>query len=1047
MVTLFSVATAVSFSSTNSQAGEKSSGKVDFNRDIRPIFSENCYACHGPDKNKRKAGLRLDIKEEAFKKQDSGDYAIVPKNIKKSKLLKLTSSQDEDDRMPPSKFGKRLTREQTTLLKRWVEQGAEWKAHWSYLPPERPLVPNVKNKRWPRTEIDYFVLEKLEKAGLLPSKEGEKTTLIRRATLDLTGLPPTLEEVDAFLSDSNTNAYEKVVDRLLDSPHYGERMAVTWLDAARYADTSGYHFDSPRFMWLWRDWVIKAFNQNKPFDEFTVEQIAGDLLPNATREQKIASGFHRNVMTNDEGGADPAEYLAKYIVDRVNTTATVWLGTTIGCAECHDHKYDRVTQKDFYQLYAFFHNVPESGLDGTRVENPKPRMMVATPEQEAKLTKLETAIPAAEKQVKTREAELPEAQRKWELEVLESASNTDAIKDPAGLLARFTFDETLEGQVRGENFTAHYKGSNAPVWGSGKIGRGLKLDGQGAYVEAAGIEFDFTNAFSWGCWTKFKDKGGALLSKMDDGANFRGFDLLIEEGKPTVHLVNKWPENAIKVTAKTALPKDVYQHVFAVYDGSRKAKGLKIYANGKELPLEVKEDKLSATITNGVPFHIGKRLSSLAYAGSIDDVRCYPRALSAAEVEALAHGPQLALALIPAEKRSADQAKELSVFYKENYAADFKKAEANAANLKKQKEALLKEIPNTMVMEELPKPRDTFLLVRGNFQATGEKVSANVPAFLPPLAPGLAPNRLGLAQWLVSSENPLPSRVTVNRLWAMFFGTGIVKTVNDFGSQGDWPTHPELLDWLATEFMRSHWDVKHMVKLMVMSATYRQSAAVTPKLLERDPYNRLLTRGPRVRLDAEFIRDNALAVSGLLNPKIGGESVKPYQPPGLWEVTDRNTDQSKGQDLYRRGLYVYWKRAVHYPSFATFDAPNREICTVQRPRTSTPLQSLVLMNDPVYVEAARAFAQRVMSEAGKSVTERLVYAFRLVLARPPSTRELEVLQRAYDEQIENYQENAKRASELLAVGESPKPQGDAVQLAAWTGVANVLLNLSETITK
>src|SRR3954464_3373900 len=404
--------------------------QIDFNRDIRPIFSENCYACHGPDKNKRKAGLRLDIKEEAFKKQESGDFAIIPNSVKKSKLLKLTTSQDEDDRMPPSKFGKRLSKEQTTLLRRWVEQGAEWKQHWSYIPAERPSLPKVKNKRWPRNEIDYFILEKLEKAGLQPAKEAEKTTLIRRASLDLTGLPPTIEEVDAFLSDSNTNAYEKVIDRLLDSPHYGERMAVTWLDAARYADTSGYHFDSPRFMWLWRDWVIKAFNQNKPFDEFTIEQIAGDLLPNATREQKVASGFHRNVMTNDEGGADPAEYLAKYIVDRVNTTATVWLGTTIGCAECHDHKYDRVTQKDFYQLYAFFHNVPETGLDGTRVENPKPRMMVSTPEQEQKLSDLEKAIPTAETVVKAREAELPAAQNKWEMEL---AAKPEELREPEGL--------------------------------------------------------------------------------------------------------------------------------------------------------------------------------------------------------------------------------------------------------------------------------------------------------------------------------------------------------------------------------------------------------------------------------------------------------------------------------------------------------------------------------------------------------------------------------------------------------------------------------------
>ncbi|MDB6031472.1 MAG: Planctomycete cytochrome, partial [Verrucomicrobiales bacterium] len=794
-------------------------------------------------------------------------------------------------------------------------------------------------------------------------------------------------------------------------------------------------------------WVINSFNRNKPFDEFTVEQLAGDLLPNPTRDQKTASGFHRNVMTNDEGGADPAEYLAKYIVDRVNTTATVWLGTTIGCAECHDHKYDRIRQKDFYQLYAFFHNVPESGLDGTRTENPRPRMMIPTQDQEQKLSALDQSLPQAEKLVKSREAELPAAQHKWEQ--IMATSLKDA-REPQDALARFTFDETLEGEIRGSKLLGVYKSgpTNTPVYGSGKLGKGLKLDGQGAYIEAGReIAFDYTNAFSFGCWTKFKEKGGAILSKMDDGADFRGFDLLIEEGKPTVHIISKWPDNAIKVTAKQALPKDIYQHIFVTYDGSRKAKGVKVYANGKEIPLEVKTDKLSASITNSLPFHIGKRSSSLPYQGSIDDLRCYSRALKSSEVEALAQGPQLALLAVPEEKRSPDQKKELAQFFKQNYAADLKQAEEALAKLKADKDALLKIIPNTMVMEELPKPRDTFIFVRGNFQAKGEKVAANVPAFLPALAPGLPTNRLGLAQWLVSRENPLPARVNINRLWATFFGTGIVKTVNDFGSQGDWPSHPELLDWLATEFMDSHWDIKHMVKLMVMSATYRQSSAVNPKQLEKDPYNRLLSRGPRLRLDAEFIRDNALAVSGLLNDKIGGESVRPYQPSGLWEVTDRKYEQSKGEDLYRRGMYVYWKRAVHYPSFATFDAPNREVCTVQRPRTSTPLQSLVLMNDPVYVEAARTFAARILKEGGAGLTEQLTYAFRLVLARKPTAQELKILEQTYNEQVENYKENQKAASDLIAIGESPKPKGDPVQLAALTGVANVLLNLSETITK
>ena len=1029
-------------------ASSKPPARIDYNRDIRPIFSDNCYACHGPDKDKRKAGLRLDLKQDAFKKLESNAFALVPGDPGKSKLIELITTDNDEDRMPPPKTGKRLTKIQVELLRRWIEEGATWTGHWAYLSPERPALPKVKDEAAVRNEIDYFILARQEKEGLQLVPEADRTTLLRRASLDLTGLPPTIEEVDGFLADKSPAAYEKAVDRLLAAPQYGERMALSWLDLARYADTSGYHFDGTREMWLWREWVIQSFNQNKPFDEFTIEQLAGDLLPNPTISQKIATGFHRNVMTTDEGGADPQEYLTKYVVDRVATTASVWLGSTMNCAECHDHKYDPITQKDFYQFYAFFHNVPEKGLDGTRTSNPAPSLKVPSPGQAARLAEFDQAIPEAERLVKTRESELGAAQARWEKEFAVAGAKP---REPEGLLLAFPLDGTFAGLDRnGSKKEAAFKGTNAPVWGTGKLHRALKLDGQnGNYLDAGqAVAFDRTNSFSYGCWTKVKGKGGAILSKMEEGPSYRGFDLLAEEGKLVVHLVHAWPDNAIKVATSSPVPKDAWFHALVTYDGSSKAGGLKVYLNGKSQGLEVKADNLSATLVNQVPLHIGKRFQSLPYFGNLEEVRFYGRALSAEEAQNLAAVPILALVSVPAEKRTEEQAAELKKYFRENHARDLKKAEEELAKLSGAKDDFYKKVPSTMVMEEMEKPRDTFMLIRGNFQNKGDKVTAGVPHFLPPLAEGLPGNRLGLARWLVAPNHPLTSRVTVNRFWQLFFGAGLVKTLNDFGSQGEWPSHPELLDWLATEFLASGWDVKHMVKLIVMSATYRQSAAVTPNLLERDPYNRLLTRGPRLRLEAEFLRDNALAVGGLLNRRIGGESVKPYQPPGLWELTDRTYDQSKGSDLYRRGIYTYWKRAVPYPAFITFDAPNRETCAVQRPHTSTPLQSLVLMNDPVFVEAARGLAQRVLKEGGPDFKERLSYAFRLTLARPPQPNELQVLTEAYHEQLRNFTEDKEAAAALISIGETPKPK-DVVsaELAAWTAVGNVLLNLNEALTK
>ncbi len=1041
--------------------------KVDFNRDIRPIFSEHCYTCHGPDEQKRKAGLRLDQQEAAFKELKSGRHALVAGDPAKSTLVGRVSSTDPEEVMPPPKQHQPLKPEQIALLKQWVREGAQWKKHWSFIPPERAELPAVKDRKWPRNEIDYFTLARLEKENLRPDPEADKATLIRRATLDLTGLPPTIGEVDVFLADSSRDAYEKLVDRLLASPHYGERMAQNWLDLARYADTSGYHFDGVRFMWLWRDWVIKAFNDNKPYDEFTVEQLAGDLLPHPTQSQRVATGFVRNNMTNDEGGADPDEYLNEYVVDRVNTVGTVWMGLTVGCTQCHDHKYDPLTTKEFYRMYAFFHNVPEKGLDRIRTDNPPPRLPVPTQEQALNFVEADFDLKDAEKTLQDRANELGETQEKWERE-----TNAKPPTEPSreGLTVEIPFDDSLTVTSSAPGAAGKMVEAAKPEFADGRLGKALKLDGKAHADFGPLVEPERTNAFSYGAWVKLEGDG-AVLSKMEKGPGYRGFDLFFADERFQAHLVNAWPDNAVKVQTKDKFPKNQWLHVLVTHDGSAKASGLKIYVNGRSREVEVEKDKLTDTITNREPLRIGARSGEAQLKGLVDDARFYQRTLSAGDAVALTMQGYLPIIAKSRGNRTEDERGELQRFYKENYAVDYLRSETALTAARARKEEFYSRIPTAMVMEEMNPPRDTFVLVRGDFRNRGEPVQPGTPAVLPPLPAGPT-NRLALARWLVAPENPLMARVTVNRYWSMFFGTGLVKTINDFGSQGEWPSHPELLDWLAVQFrdgsrsppsaeagMRKArpgsdsppvraWDVKGLVRLIVTSASYRQSAAVTPEKLERDPYNRLFTRGPRLRLDAEFIRDNALAVSGLLNDKVGGPSVKPYQPPGIWDGTDAKYEQDKGDALYRRGLYVFWRRSAHYPSFATFDAPSREVCTVRRQRTQTPLQSLVLMNDPSFVEAARGLAERVLREEPGNAEHRLVRAFRHTLGRPPQPDEIAVLEKTYGEQLANFQRDHDAAKALLEVGESPLPEhADRAELAAMTAVANVLLNLNETITK
>jgi len=823
--------------------------KVDFNHEVRPILAENCFACHGMDEAKRKGKLRLDVRESALRPAKSGAIAIVPGNAAKSELSSRIANEDENDRMPPVQSGKTLTAAQVEVLRRWVDQGAEYQKHPFFSPVQRPEVPGVARKDWVRNPIDDFVLARLEKEGVKPAPEASARALIRRLKLDLIGLPPTPAEVDAFLADQAPGAYERVVDRFLSSAHYGERMAVEWLDAARFADTHGFHIDSGRDMTHWRDWVIEAYNQNKPFDQFTIEQIAGDLLPGATREQKLASGFNRNHMINFEGGAIPEEYHTAYVMDRVNTTTRVWLGLTASCAQCHDHKYDPITQKEYYRFYAFFNNVAENGLDGSK-GNAVPMISLPTADSEARQAKLKAAIGESESRVKTLEAGLPAAQAALEKE-WQAATNTPPA--PAGVT------EELRG-------------------------------------------------------------------------------------------------------------------ILAKPSGERTAE------QQRKLAKHVREDQP---------------------------------------------------ALVAAEKELAD--------------------------LRHSLEEVEKAIPTTMVMQELDKPRDSFVLERGQYDKPGERVTPGIPAVFGSLPEGQPANRLALARWLVDPANPLTARVMVNRFWQMYFGTGIVKTAEDFGTQGEWPSHPELLDWLASEFVRTGWDVKAMQKLIVTSATYRQSSATTAEWAAKDPENRLLAHGPRQRLQAEFIRDQALAVSGLLNDSIGGASVSPYQPPGLWEELASREDgknwtaqtytQSHGADLYRRTMYTFWKRSSPPPTLVTFDAADRETCTVRRLRTNTPLQALILMNDPTYVEASRRLAERLLTEA-TSDNARIELVFQLAMGRPPAPAETGRLARLVREQLAAYRQNPGAAAQLLGVGESARNQKlDAAELAAWTVLANVILSLDETITK
>jgi hypothetical protein len=1028
-------------------AGE--SGPVRFSRDVLPILSENCLLCHGPDAKARKADLRLDVKDSALR---SKDPIIVPGKSVESELIHRIQSTDPDEIMPPPKSGRTLTQKQKETLKQWVDQGAAWGKHWAFEPPTEAERPSVKNSAWVRNPIDAFVLARLEQEGLRPSPEADRATLIRRLGLDLTGLPPTLAEVDAFVSSQAPHAYEDLVDRLLASAHYGERMAMDWLDAARYADTNGYQNDFARTMWPWRDWVIAAFNRNQPFDRFLVDQIAGDLLPAATREQKVATGFNRNNRTVTEAGSIEEEWRIENAVDRVETTATVFLGLTMGCARCHDHKFDPITQTEFYQFLAFFNSTSDKGVYTEQRGNVPPMTAVPGPSEEKGLSRLDADIAGAIAARKAAESTLPERQKRWERGLQGAAE----LAEPRDWAVRCPLDGSLHFQgSSGETIEGQFRGQNPPAWCDGPQGKAIRLEGQDrSYVEVErGASLDRTDRFSYGAWIRPRGNG-AVLSKMDDQGAYRGYDLLIQNDKLQVHLVHAWPADALKVATRQSLPRDAWTHVFITHDGSGKASGLKVYLNGRPVDIDVESDTLRGTTVTGQPLRLGKRSTALPLTGDLADVRIYRRMLSAEEIRELAAVPFLAIARSPEPDRSTAQQAQLARYFKEEVDPEFRQADARLALLRKQRSELEATIPTVMVMEDLPAPRPAYLLKRGRYDMpdTTRKLDPGVPGCLG-ARPSTAPrNRLGLARWLASPTNPLTARVALNRLWQQHFGTGLVKTTENFGLQSEPPSHPALLDWLAAEFVRSGWDVKAMHRLIVTSATYRQESKAPASLIQHDPENRLLARGPRFRLPAELVRDNALAIAGLLSNTIGGPSVKPYQPEGLWEELAGGAGeapyvQDKGDKLYRRSLYVYRKRTVPHPAMATFDAPSRETCQVKRARTNTPLQALELLNDITYVEAAAHLARLMMAEGGRSPQERVRYAFRRATSRSPSPAELQIIVRGLNRYRESFQAHPELASQWMQQGPGPVLPGlETVELAAYIATASVILNLDETIT-
>lgn len=1015
----------------------RAAGPVEFSRDVRPLLSDRCYLCHGPDATTREAGLRLDSHKDALAELKSGGFAIVPGKLQESAIWERINSTDPDLKMPPADSGKSLSKAEIARIGGWIEQGAKWKGHWAWEPVARPEPPTTPWDDRAQNPIDRFVFAKLAEEKLKPAPPADKTTLLRRVTLDLTGLPPTPTEIDAFVNDDSPQAFETVVDRLLRSPRYGEHMGRYWLDAARYGDTHGLHLDNERSIWPYRDWVIEAYNRNQPFNEFTIEQLAGDLLPEPTVSQQVATGFNRCNVTTSEGGTIPEEFRVRYAIDRTETLATVWMGLTVGCAVCHDHKYDPISQREFYSLYAWYNSTADAAMDGNKLV-PPPSVQVLTADQSEQVEKLQREIRLLEETI-TADA--------IQYEYRDPGPDADEVPED---LEEFVWidDELPDGVEPGGNDGANswkfVSGENVPVH-SGKRSHTRTAVGlsQHFFTKAdPGLLIGDSDSLFAYVYLDPKSPPAEVMLQFNDGTwEHRAYwgDDKIDWGtknsparryKGPLPKTGKWAR--LEVTASEVGLKPgstVNGWAFTQFDGT------------------VHWD--TAGIVTRTPQQ-ASTYKSLAAWSAVQKQRAYNGL------------PEEIIKLLrtPSADRKPLAVQQLQAWFVQHVytgtRAHFKTLTQKLRTLEEQVHHIRRQAPSSLVMRNEKNTRPTYVLTRGEYDKPDkqQRVEPGVPAVLPALREGVEPNRLTLAKWLVDGKHPLTARVIVNRDWQRYFGVGLVKTAEDFGSQGDWPSHPQLLDWLAGEFVASGWDVKHLQKLIVMSATYQQTARVSAELYQRDPENRLLARGPRFRLDAEMVRDTALAVSGLLVEKQGGKSVKPYQPAGLWEAvgyTSSNTarfKQDSGDALFRRSLYTFWKRTSPPPSLMTFDAPTREACTVRRPRTNTPLQALVLMNDVQYVEASRHLAERLMKGGGETDGQKIIYGYRLATGREPTAREISIVRTVLHAHRADFEDNDVSAVDLLSQGASPRDTSlDSVEHAAWTMIANLLLNLDETVTK
>ena len=1022
----------------NSAIGLSDESPVDFATEIKPLLSDRCFLCHGPDAETRQADLRLDSVTgiKAPLSSDATLHAVVAGNPDASQLVARILSDDPDAQMPPPDSGLALNEREKSLLRRWVAEGAEWKGHWAFEPITSPEVPDVHPENQRYNAIDRFILNKLESRGMQQNGAASKERLIRRATFDITGLPPTLAEIDAFLADERPQAFEAVIDRLLALPQYGERMASDWLDVARYSDTYGYQVDRDRFVWPWRDWVVRAFNENKPYDEFIVEQLAGDLLPNATRDQILATTFNRLHPQKVEGGSVPEEFRVEYVADRAQTTATAFMGLTMECCRCHDHKYDPLSQREYYQFYAFFNNIDEAGLYSYFTDSvPTPTLRLPNEQQQAELEKRQMDVDAAAVHLQNLNSAIQNTDRGQQTLGLLFQEIASRLKDSAAL---------IPGEIAKFDFETGSFGANKII--EGRDGKVVQLTGDHGIDVKVG-NFPRWQPFSITTWMKtpkaFERSVVFHRSRAWTDAGSRGYELLIEDGHLSTALIHFWPGNAIGIRSVEPIPVSEWIHVALTYDGSSLASGLKLFLNGRQLPTEIVRDNLYKNITGGGGDNItiGERFRDIGFAGGqVDDFRVFDRRLTDIEIGQVFDGRRLANLLTIAPESWTDQQRTLL----RDYAAattdqEFK---ARLSDLQAAREALFRQqdgLQEIMVMQERPSPRKSWILARGAYDAHADEVFAEVPAALPSMPAGEAGNRLGLARWLTSNEHPLTARVAVNRLWQMLFGHGLVRTPEDFGSQGMVPSHPRLLDWLAADFRDHGWDVKRTLKQIMMSATYQQGSQTSEEVFRLDPANIWLARFPVYRLPAEMLRDNALYTSGLLQQQMGGPSVRPYELAASFKPSTPD----KGAGLYRRSLYTYWKRTAPAPVMMTLDASSRDVCRVTRERTASPLQALVVMNGPQFVEASRVLADRLIKQHANNDEMILTDMFRMLTGRRPATSESEVLMKLMMEQQAHFTNNPDSAAAYLTVGESRIETDAPARLAAWASVANALYAFDE----